>query len=293
MTTNSIMQNRYNKKEIAQSFGRASVTYDNVSTLQQLTGDILILSLKNLLSTSGHLSDVQLNSDARFLDLGSGTGHFTSKLLTFNLNAQIISLDLAYPMLKYAKTNICEFNIREKIPIQNRLNFKFINADAEFLPLAKESVDFVFSNLMLQWIPNCNKVFLELYRIIKPNGILAFSTLGPRTLHELKTAWRAVDNAPHVNTFLDCDELLATLKAENFSIVYFKTELIQRYFNNALDLMKALKKLGARNLDIDRQQGLFTQKKLQRVIQAYEQFRNSKQLLPATYEVYFIIAIRD
>ncbi|VEB45798.1 Malonyl-CoA O-methyltransferase BioC [Chromobacterium violaceum] len=53
-----------------------------------------------------------------------------------------------------------------------------INADIEKLPLADASVDMIWSNLTIQWINVPDKMFAELRRVLKPDGMLMFSTLG-------------------------------------------------------------------------------------------------------------------
>ena len=57
------------------------------------------------------------------------------------------------------------------------------------LPLASASVDLVFSNLMLQWCQPPDAALAEVRRVLRPGGFLAFSTFGPATLQELRSAW--------------------------------------------------------------------------------------------------------
>ncbi len=73
---------------------------------------------------------------------------------------------------------------------------------------APASVDLVFSNLMLQWCNDPDAVFLECRRVLKPGGLLTFTTFGPDTLVELRRAWAAAaDGHTHVNRFIDMHDL--------------------------------------------------------------------------------------
>ena len=62
------------------------------------------------------------------------------------------------------------------------------------LPIPSNSIDFIFSNLTIQWSLDLNLTIKEFCRVLKPNGLLLFSTLGVDTFYELKTAFKAVDN---------------------------------------------------------------------------------------------------
>ena len=70
--------------------------------------------------------------------------------------------------------------------------FSRIVADARHLPLSAGSIDLVFSNLMLQWCNEPDQVFAEAGRVLRPNGLFIFTTLGPDTLKELRLALQTV-----------------------------------------------------------------------------------------------------
>jgi len=70
-----------------------------------------------------------------------------------------------------------------------------ICANADCVPLASDSVDCVFSNLMLNWQPAPHRVFPEIARVLREGGLLLFSSLGPDTLRELREACAAA--LPH------------------------------------------------------------------------------------------------
>ena len=130
------------------------------------------------------------------LDLGSGTGRVTGELKRRYPRAYVIALDLAPGMLREAR--------RHRRPWRR---FERVCGDALRLPLADGSVDLIFSNLMLQWCEPLAVALAEVRRVLRPGGFFALSTLGPDTLHELRSAWAQADGYNHVNRFADMPEV--------------------------------------------------------------------------------------
>ncbi|GGY87046.1 hypothetical protein GCM10011613_35300 [Cellvibrio zantedeschiae] len=252
------------KKQVAHSFSRAAVTYDSVAGLQRTVGDSL-------------LKKINQNSQAEVvIDLGCGTGYFTPQLQSQFPQALIVGVDLAEGMLHFARE-------------QHDGQKNWLCSDAEKLPFADQSVDLIYSNFALQWCSNLLRLFAELKRILKPGGELIFTTLGPATLHELKSAWQQVDDRIHVNQFHERDELLKDLQQQGFAQVEFEHNPAVMEFESLSDLTRSLKALGAQNVNRGRATGLTGRKTVQAFKQAYENFRRNN-LLPATYDVFYVKA---
>jgi malonyl-CoA O-methyltransferase len=252
------------KKRIAQSFSRAAHTYDSVANLQRSVGEKL-------------LQQVQTSfTESVVLDLGCGTGHFTPLVQDKFPQAKIVGVDIAEGMLQFARE-------------RNSQDFIWLCADAEHLPFANNSVQVIFSSLALQWCTSVPDLFAEINRILAPGGQLIFSSLGPKTLHELKSAWQEVDNYVHVNRFHESQLLLDTLTSNDFSIIHFEQTSTVSQFEKLTDLTRSLKALGAHNVNSGQAPGLNGRKKLEAFKRAYEDFR-SDGFLPATYDVIYIIA---
>lgn len=263
MLTNTI----YHKKQIADSFSRASKTYDQAAILQKAVGNHLLEKLKKLAFPQP--------TPQAIVDLGCGSGQLTQQLSLNFPKSSITAVDIALGMI-----NFCQLNIQQD-------NIHWLCADAEQLPVKTGSCDFVFSNLMFQWSTNLQKLLQETARILKPNGILLFSTLGPNTLKELRHCWRQVDDYPHVHSFTPIENLIPVLNKNNYAIMSAEIKNYFRYFPHPIDLMRELKMLGASNIHNRRSKYITPHKKLQSVLKNYEKFRNHQALLPATYEVYF------
>ncbi|PUA28603.1 MAG: malonyl-[acyl-carrier protein] O-methyltransferase BioC [Cellvibrio sp. 79] len=252
------------KKKVAQSFGRAAPTYDTVAQLQRDVGKHLLQYIP-----------VQLESGATVIDLGSGTGFFTRQLANRFDGAAIIGLDIAEGMLHFSQQQTHTHQI------------KWLCADAELLPLADHSVDLIFSSLAIQWCSNLLQLLRELARVLKPGGQLVVATLGPNTLHELKSAWQQADNYVHVNQFQPQDSLRFAAIAANLAIDHFAVEQRVIYFDRLTELTRELKALGAHNINAGKPEGLTGRSRIAAFKNAYEQSREARGL-PATYEVFYL-----
>ncbi len=257
------MKSTITKHSIAKSFSNAAHSYDSVASLQRAVGIKLLAHLPTLPNDS-------------ILDLGCGTGYFLKKITETCVSSNILGIDLAEGMVKYAQ---------RKCTNDKTL---LVCADAEFLPLKSESMSLVFSSMALQWCANLTAVFAEAMRILKPGGTLGFSVPGPKTLTELKASWKQVDSHVHVNDFIDLIAIEQMAKAVGFSSnTYTETRIM--HYQKLSKLMAELKALGASNLNSTRLAGLTGRSKIQSVITKYEYFRDSNGLLPATWQVYYVV----
>lgn len=250
------------KKAVAASFSRAATDYDAVAQLQRDVGERLL----------GYL-DAWPGEATRVLDLGCGTGYFCPALLARYPDAQYLGLDLAAGMVDFAR--------RRSSPA-----CAWLVADAESLPLASGSVDLVFSSLAVQWCYRPEHLFAELARVLRPGGWCVFTSLGPETLSELRSAWGAVDGHQHVNKFLPPAELVAAAARVPDVVLTLEDRPYRMEYARVRDLLDELKALGAHNMNRQRPLGLTSRRALQGMLQAYET-RRTDGVLPATYDVIF------
>jgi malonyl-CoA O-methyltransferase len=249
---------RLEQQAIRASFERASGTYDEAAVLQARVRQELV----------ERLALVQLTPSV-ILDLGSGTGRAAPSLAGRYPDAFIAALDLAPSMLRKAATHASA-----------------VCADAARLPFAANSVDVVFSNLMLQWCEEPDVVFGEVRRILKPGGFFAFTTFGPDTLHELRAAWSAADGFSHVHRFIDMHDIGDALVRAGLSEPVMDVERVQLTYADPVALMRDLKAIGAHNATSGRARGLTGRARFARMTSAYEAWREDGRL-PATYEVIY------
>jgi len=253
-----------NKAVVRQSFERAVDTYDSAAVLQRKVADELLQRLA--------LMPMQ---PRRCLDLGCGTGYCSRALKKRYPKSQMVGLDLAHGMVCAAKKQAGWLSRQH-----------FACGDAEALPFADNSFDLVVSSLALQWCQP-EPVFRELARVLKPGGVLMFSSFGPDTLMELREAWRQVDDATHVHDFIDMHDLGdAMLRAGLSDPVVDMDKLVVTYPDVA-GLLRDLKDIGANNAAETRPGTLTGRERFRRLDEAFEQFRNARGRIPATYEVIY------
>jgi len=251
------------RRAVVQAFDRASGSYDAAAALQERVRNELVARL------------VELKIEpARILDLGAGTGHASRALKRRYPKSLTVAADIAPGMLMRAKA-------------QSRWlrRFERVRADAYTLPFRDGAFDVVFSSLMLQWCDDLDGVFAEIARVLKPGGVLLFSTFGPGTLAELRDAWGASD-APgnHVNHFFDPHALGSALMHAGLSEPVLDVDRTVIGYPDVLTLMRELKAIGAHNVTAGRARGLTGRKRLAAMMQAYETLRREGNL-PATYEI--------
>jgi len=264
---------RPEKNRVARAFANAANSYDDVAILQRDTADEMLERLE--------LVKIE---PKQILDLGTGTGRNLNLLQQRYPAAQQVAVDIAPAMLQHARQRYrADQGLRRWLP--GHKSPLFIAGDAEQLPLADNSVDLVYANLALQWC-DLTPAFTEIQRVLRPGGLLMFSTLGPDTLQELRQSWAAVDNYPHINVFLDMHDVAEAMFAAGLSEPVLDSDRHSLLYPDLLSMMRDLQQLGARNVNQGRRRGLTGKNTLKKVTAASEQFRVNGQL-PATYEVIY------
>jgi malonyl-CoA O-methyltransferase len=266
------------RRALARAFDRAASAYDAAAVIQRRARDELL----------ERLAFFRLEP-LRILDLGAGTGQGARVLQQRFPRATVLALDLAPAMLRAG-------GLAARRPWTDWRRWRGarltgICADAAALPIADQGIDLVFSNLMLQWCDRPERVYRELARVLKPRGLFLFSTFGPETLRELRTAWSAADDARHVSDFPDLPQLAEGLMHAGLNEPVLDVESHQLLYPDAWTLMRELKHIGASNAARDRPRGLTGRARLERMLAAYERLRRSGGL-PATYEIIFGAAFR-
>jgi malonyl-CoA O-methyltransferase len=248
---------------VRRSFDRAATTYDAAAVLHaEVRGNLL--ARLDLMKLAPRVA----------VDAGAGTGHASQALIRRYPKALIIALDSSERMLQAAG--------RRQTWLRR---FARVCADAAHLPLAEGSVDLIISNLMLQWC-DPDAVFAEFRRVLAPHGLVSFTTLGPDTLRELRSAWRAADSRTHVNQFIDMHDIGDALVRAGFASPVLDVERYTLTYPDLRRVAADLKDTGAHNATMGRARGLTGRRRFAAVQVAYEAYRQDGRL-PATYEVVF------
>lgn len=98
----------------------------------------------------------------RLLDVGTGPGHLPIEIAGINSNLDIVGIDLSPKMIGIARENAKRKGIR---------NITFELADANELPFEDDIFDFVLSTVALHHWYNRKKIFRDINRVLKKDGI--------------------------------------------------------------------------------------------------------------------------
>lgn len=259
------------KFAIRQNFNRVANTYDQAAIVQQEIGRRLLERL-DLLTINPHF----------ILDLGSGTGFLAKALTKKYTSSHIINLDIAKEMLSFSKQTSAQETAF------------YLCADGEHLPIKSQSIDLLVSNCVFHWFANPQQALKEMLRVLKPEGLLFFSTFGPDTLMELRQSLFSIDaevkeQSSDFDGLVDMHEIGDWLLQNAFSDPVIDKEIITITYKNIFGLLKDLQQTGGYLPSAQKKNfSLVSQKKYLRTLGfAYKQHQSKTEELPATFEVIY------
>ena len=263
MTNNNDQLYGASKQAIRRSINRCVSSYDNAAVLQTIIGERLFERLD--------LVKIEPNF---ILDIGCATGKLTRQLQQRYKKAKVLGVDLSDNMCRYAQK-------QRKWLAKER----YLCADAEKLPFGDNSVELIFSNLMLQWVDNPDQFFHEMQRVLVPGGLIMFTTYGPDTLKEMQQSWMQVDNGIHVNRFIDMHDIGDSLTKSGFNGTVMDNEVITMTYESIAVLHQDLRDTGEVNLNEGRSRALMGKSRWKSYISAYLQHQTDSGDIPASWEI--------
>jgi malonyl-CoA O-methyltransferase len=160
-------------------------------------------------------------------------------------------------------------------------------ADPSALPIRTGSCGLVWSNLALAWSADPAATLGEWHRVLEIGGLLMFSSYGPDTLKELRTAFGSVDSAaPHVHPFVDMHDLGDALVATGFADPVMDMEMLTVTYASVAALVDDLRSTGQRNAHAARRRGLTGRRAWARMIDAYGALARDGRV-PASFEIVY------
>ncbi len=212
-------------KDIRRRFDRAAARFDEFDFVHAVTRDGLLSRLEPMV--------VDANS---IIDLGCATGTACKALVKRYRGAQVIGVDQSPNMLRQAA--------RKKPWLAK---YSFMEASADAIPVADQSVDLVFCNQLLPWVDDVSLVFAEVNRVLRKDGLFVFASLGPDSFSELRHAWQASDHGAHVNQFPDMHDLGDAAVRAGLSDPVLDVDRLTVTYENTAALFRDLTGSAARN----------------------------------------------
>jgi len=166
------------------------------------------------------------------LDVGCGTGMDMQRLAERYPQAQIWGMDLAQSFVNYGKK-------------QRTGRLAWAVADGPSLPLRSHSVDLIFANLLLPYVEQPAVLLREWRRVLRPNGLLLFSCLGPDTCKE----WQGVEKNCLIPYLADLHNIGDALVEQGFADPVLEVENLQLVYRGTALGCEELVKNGIRTPD--------------------------------------------
>ena len=145
------------------------------------------------------LSLLNFKNDSKFLDIGTGVGHYIHDASIRNSQGRNISIDISLTYLRQVQKRL------NKV-VNSATNSLLIRADARRLPSNNKIFDIVLCTEVIEHIPHYGKVIKEISRVTKP---------GARIIITFPSRWSP-------------DELLGQIKGylsfyEHINVIAFNT----------------------------------------------------------------------
>ena len=226
------------------------------------------------------------------VDVGSGRG-WVLRHITSHSVSRVTGLEMSETALDQAPP-----------PDDVQTEKLVMDVDGADLPFTDNSVDVVTSCLALHWINDLPRMFAEVNRILKPDGVFIGAMFGGQTLMELRSSLQLAELerqggfGPHISPFVEVRDLGGLLNSHNFTLLTIDTDELKVSYPTIFPLMRDLKGMAENNAAINRK--LHLSREIMFASNAiysdlYGETRHNDQTgevevsLPATFQVYYWI----
>lgn len=244
-----------NKELIIKRFSKAMKSYDEEAYVQhQIARELCQQLLIHSVTTYPTITEI-----------GCGTGYYTRQLLK------------NYPEAQYKLNDICPSMVDCLEPLLNE-NVTFQAGDAEQLILPEQQ-SLITSSSVFQWFERLAPFLKRCALALQPEGILAFSTFGPRNMHEITALTQMT------LPYYSLDEIVQMLSVD-YDIIYTRQDELGFHFEDAMQVLYHLKYTGVSAVAAQP----WSRGKLRDFCHQYEQLFGEEKGVKLTYHPLYIIA---
>lgn len=254
-------------RRVREAFNRHADDYAAHATIQQTIEQAL---LERAFATN--------TAPKRILDIGCGPGFALQALKKHWPKAQVVGVDLSNNMLKQAKK---QQSWRRK--------FDLIQANANALPLASQSIDLVFSSLCLQWLIPMNAALKEIRRVLHPEGSAHLAILGQGSLEKMQQATQQAGMTRSLMPLPDIMDVGALLQQTGLRHPVLDRQPFYETYPNPKHYLKAIRGIGAGNARADSSKGLLGKTMWQQFMNALSAHQTNEGI-QACYDTVFVYA---
>lgn len=145
------------------------------------------------------------------IDLGSGAGNdcFIARA-EVGESGKVIGIDFSPQMIEKARKNAMK---------RGYTNIEFVEGDIENMPLPDNTADAVVSNCVLNLLPEKNKIFKEIHRVLKKGGHFCISDVVLNGVFPKEFTDNASMYAGCIASAIQREDYLAEIEYANFTSV--------------------------------------------------------------------------
>lgn len=219
------------------------------------------------------------------LDAGCGNAHALEPLRAQYPQLDYIGLDACPAVLETAKQRYsAKPSLWQKLRNKPTAPVTFINADMASTGLGPESIDLIWSNMAVHWHSQPHNVIKEWRRILRPQALVMFSSLGPGSLVELRQAIQDAGLKTATPEFVDMHDFGDLLLENGFMDPVMDQETITLTYKTGKKLLEDVRLLGG-NPSTNRRPALGGRSWLNRLINSLEQQRHQDGTIHLSIEV--------
>jgi malonyl-CoA O-methyltransferase len=265
----------FDRRKVKRTFHRHADAYDRFASVQQR----VVRRLMDLL-------EAHVGVEPRTaLDIGCGTGALSGALKGRYPQALCCGLDLAFNMVRQASA-------------KNGKDCLFVNGDAEQIPFRGSSFDLVISASTLQWLDSLDGCLEECRRVVKKDGLIAMAFFGGTTLWELQESYRealsrrASGDDPRIgrlHRFIGVEAVRRALDRLGAGQALVASDIEMDFHPDVWGLLTSIKGIGAGTASRAGAGGLGWRGILNDMSEIYRRRFLADGMIPATYEVIYLI----